>query len=47
MNGITFNIEYEKLHMGPSNYKYDEDPILVDLIEDVTKDLFDPQDKLD
>ena len=46
---ITFNIEYEKLAYGPVlNYKYDEDPILVDLIEDVTKaPVFDPaQDKL-
>ena len=47
-NEITFNIEYEKLAYGPVlNYKYDEDPILVDLIEDVTKaPVFDPaQDK--
>ena len=46
---ITFNIEYEKLAYGPVlNYKYDQDPILVDLIEDVTKaPVFDPaQDKL-
>jgi hypothetical protein len=46
---ITFNIEYEKLAYGPVlNYKYDDDPILVDLIEDITKaPVFDPaQDKL-
>lgn len=46
---ITFNVEYEKLAYGPVlNYKYDEDPILVDLIEDVTKaPVFDPApDKL-
>ena len=46
---IQFNIEYEKLAYGPViNYKYNEDPILIDLIEDVTKaPVFDPApDKL-
>lgn len=46
---ITFNIEYEKLAYGPIlNYNYEEDDILKELIEDVTKaPVFDPSpDKL-
>tara|TARA_B100000927_G_C16444248_1_gene461081 strand:- start:374 stop:1519 length:1146 start_codon:yes stop_codon:yes gene_type:complete len=46
---ITFNIEYEKLAYGPIlNYEYEEDDILKDLLEDVTKaPVFDPSpDKL-
>ena len=41
---ITFTIDYEKLAYGPVlNYEYDEDDILKDLIEDVTKaPVFDP-----
>ena len=46
---ILFNIDYEKLAYGPVlNYKYTDDSILHELIEDVTKSTpFDPaQDKL-
>ncbi len=48
-NEITFNIEFETLSYSPVlNFQYDEDDILKDLIEDVTKaPVFDPaQDKL-
>lgn len=46
---LNFTIEYEKLAYGPVlNYEYDEDDILKELLEDVTKAKpFDPsQDKL-